>query len=114
MAVRDSYLEFVLDQLGQVRAVTWRRMFGGVGLYADGRFFAVLDDDTLYFRTGNANRDDYTARGMKAFQPMGPGTKPMAYHELPGEILEDAALLTAWMERSLALVPPKARVRRRP
>lgn len=113
MAVRDSYPEFVLDQLGQVRAVTWRRMFGGVGLYADGRFFAVLDNDTLYFRTGDANRADYTARGMKPFQPMGPGMKPMSYHELPREILEDPAQLAFWMERSLAAAEAKAKPARR-
>jgi len=25
-------------------------MFGGVGLYCDGLFFALLDDDRLYFK----------------------------------------------------------------
>ena len=34
MAVSDAYLTFVLEQLGGVQAVSHRRMFGGIGLYA--------------------------------------------------------------------------------
>jgi DNA transformation protein and related proteins len=110
MPVSDSYLEFVLEQLGRVRPVTARRMFGGVGLYAGDRFFGLLDDDTLYFRTADANRADYVARGMPAFQPMGPGPKPMNYNAVPAEVLEQPDLLAGWMLRALAAAPaPKAK-----
>lgn len=101
MAVRDSYREYVLEQLGRVREVTWRKMFGGVGIYADGVFFAVIDNDVLFLRTGDTNRGEYERRGMAAFQPMGPGTKPMAYHELPGDILENVAALAEWVGASV-------------
>ncbi len=103
MAVRDSYREYVLEQLGRVRPVTWRKMFGGVGLYADDRFFALLDNDTLYFKTGDANRADFEARGMPPFQPFGPGTKPMDYHELPGDVLENVAELGRWIAKAVAV-----------
>ncbi|MCC6235044.1 MAG: TfoX/Sxy family protein [Verrucomicrobiales bacterium] len=102
MAVRDSFRDFVLEQLGQVRPVTWRRMFGGIGIYAEGIFFAVIDNDTLFFRTGDSNREAFTRRGMPPFQPMGPDTKPMAYHELPGEVLEDLSELPHWMAAAIA------------
>ena len=103
MAVRDSYRQYVLEQLGRVRPVTWRKMFGGVGVYADDRFFALLDNDTLYFKTGDTNRADFEARGMPPFQPFGPGTKPMDYHELPGDVLENVAELPEWIAKAVAV-----------
>lgn len=101
MPVRDEYLRFVLDQLSRVRPVAHRRMFGGVGLYADGTFFAVIDDDVLFLRTGDSNRDAHVSRGMAAFQPMGPGTAAMSYHEVPCDVLEDVARLGPWVEAAI-------------
>jgi DNA transformation protein len=101
VAVRDSYREFVVEQLGRVGPVTWRKMFGGVGIYADGSFFALLDNDTLFFKTGGTNRGDFEARGMEPFRPFGPNSKPMAYHELPPDILENVAELTVWMGKAV-------------
>src|SRR4030095_9214715 len=50
MAVSDSYLAYVLEQLDAVRGVVTKRMFGGVGIYSDDVFFAVIDNDTLFFK----------------------------------------------------------------
>jgi len=107
MAVSDSYRDHVVEQLNRVRSVTWRKMFGGVGLYAAGTFFALLDNNTLYFKNGEANREAFLARGMKAFQPFGPDSKAMDYHELPGEILEDVTLLGEWMNAAIAVAADK-------
>ncbi|HEV7433037.1 MAG TPA: TfoX/Sxy family protein [Steroidobacteraceae bacterium] len=92
---------FVLDLLGEVRTVTARRMFGGVGYYADGLFFAIADDDVLYFRVDVASRSDYEAEGMQAFAPMGPGTKSMNYFTLPARLYEDTDELALWVRRAL-------------
>lgn len=101
MAVRDSYRDFVLDQLNALRPVTGRRMFGGIGLYAEGIFFGVMDNDTLFFRTGDSNRAAFEARGMPPFQPLGPGTQPMAYHEVPGDVLENRSELATWLNAAI-------------
>jgi DNA transformation protein len=50
MSVSDSYLSFVLEQLGAFPGVITKRMFGGIGIYSDGTFFAVIDNDTLFFK----------------------------------------------------------------
>ena len=63
MAVSREYREFVLEQLGRVVAVTSRSMFGGVGIYGDGLFFALLDNDTLYLKVDDSNRGDFEAAG---------------------------------------------------
>lgn len=101
MAVTPSYRVYVLEQLERVAPVSARSMFGGVGIYADGLFFALMDNDTLYFKTDETNRPDFEAAGMAPFRPFGEGTQAMHYHELPGELLEDAEELRPWMEKAL-------------
>lgn len=104
MAVSDSYREFVIEQLGNVTDVTSRRMFGGIGIYADEAFFALIDNDTLFFKVNDASRPDFEARASKPFQPFGPGTKPMmGYFELPADVLESRELLGAWVHRAIAV-----------
>lgn len=59
MSVSPDYLAYVIDQFAPFAKLVSRRMFGGVGLYADGLFFGLLDDDTLYLKVDDTNRDDY-------------------------------------------------------
>lgn len=101
MPVRPEFLEFVLEQLGRIAPVTHRRMFGGVGLYADGLFFAVMDDDRLYFKTDDTNRPAYEARGLGPFRPMGEDGPAMQYHPVPEELLDDPDALRPWMDAAL-------------
>ena len=101
MAVSAQFNAFVLDLLGAVCAVTARRMFGGVGYYSDGLFFAIADDDVLYFRADATSRAYYEAEGMQAFAPMGPGTKSMNYYTLPARVYDDAEELALWLRRAL-------------
>jgi hypothetical protein len=43
MPVRDEFRLYLLDQMREAHGgVTSRRMFGGLGLYADGLFFGVV------------------------------------------------------------------------
>ena len=103
VAVSNDFREFVLEQLGRVVPVDWKRMFGGVGLYADGTFFALLDDDILYFKVGDANRADFEAAGSRAFSPYKDGRSSMNYFELPVHVLEDRELLRVWTEKAVAV-----------
>lgn len=101
MAVSPEYREFVLEQLGRVApAVTSRGMFGGVGVYADGFFFALLAGDTLYLKTDDVNRPDFEAVGMGPFRPFG-GDDAMSYYELPADLLEDADRLRPWIDKAI-------------
>ncbi len=112
MAVSAQFSTFLLDTLGAVRPVTARRMFGGVGFYAEGLFFAIADDDVLYFRVDDASRGYYEREGLQAFCPMGPGTKSMSYYTVPARLYDDPEELAVWMRRALDAARTKARVRR--
>jgi len=103
MAVSSDYLDYVHDQLSGLGGVISRRMFGGAGLYCDEFFFALIDDDTLYLRVDDANRADFTTRGMGQFRPYPDSPQlSMSYYETPVDVLEDAAALVAWARRSVA------------
>jgi DNA transformation protein len=101
MAVSAAYREYVLEQLGRVAPVTSRAMFGGVGVYADGLFFALMDDDALYLKVDDSNRGDFEAAGMGPFRPFGDAQPPMRYYELPADLLDDTDRLRPWMEKAV-------------
>ncbi len=101
MPVTDSYKEYVTEQLSRVQRVTSRRLFGGVGFYAGTFFFAIIDDDVLYFKVDDGNRPDYEAKRMEPFRPFGPGTTPMQYYAVPGEVLDDVDELGGWMAKAI-------------
>ena len=112
MPVTADFREFVLEQLGRVVAIEWKRMFGGVGLYADGTFFALIDDDIVYFKVGEENRADFEAAGARAFSPYGDGRLSMSYFQLPVEVLEDIDALRAWTQKAVAAAQQAAAKKR--
>ena len=103
MSVSDSYLAFVLEQLSGVRLVVTKRMFGGVGIYSDGTFFAVIDNDTLFFKVDEALGQRYRDRGMPPFMPVPGATPMMGYYQVPPDVLEDGDTLVKWAKDSIAV-----------
>jgi len=100
MSVSDNYRTYVVDQLGALPDLSTRRMFGGLGLYSGEWFFALIDDDVLYFKVDDANREDYTSRGMPAFMPF-PGQPSLGYFQVPPEVIEEAEDLMRWARKSV-------------
>jgi len=112
MAVSDDFREFVLEQLASAGSVTPRAMFGGVGLYLDGLFFALIDDDTLYFKADDVTSARYQRAGSKPFCPYpGEPDKAMGYWEVPAEVLEEPDELAAWAREAMAVALEKKKRR---
>jgi DNA transformation protein len=97
MPVSPQFREYVLEQLAALGRLRANRMFGGVGLYGDEVFFGLIDDDTLYFKTGESNVAAYRDRGMPRFMPF-PERNPqtLGYHQVPADVIEDAETLVEW------------------
>jgi len=96
---KDSFLEYVLDQLSGLERVEARRMFGAHGLYQAGIFFGIVDDGRLYFKTDEESRTEYKRLGMRPFQPTEKQTLK-SYYEVPVDILEDDEALCLWALRA--------------
>src|SRR5256885_8549648 len=102
MSVSPTFRSFVVEQLQRVGpGVRARSMFGGVGIYAADLFFALLDDDTLYFKADDVTRPQFEDRGMEPFRPYGEDGEVMQYYEVPADVLEDPEGLKAWAEAAI-------------
>ena len=101
MAVSASYKTFVLDQLGGAGTITAKAMFGGVGLYCQGLFFGLIDDDTVYLKVDDMTRPDFERVGSGPFRPYGDESPGMQYYELPADVLEDREMARPWVERAI-------------
>lgn len=96
MSISNEFLTYVLDQLRGVGGITSKRMFGGAGIYARGKMFALVADDVLYLKVDDTNRPDFEKAGMGPFQLV-------SYYEIPPDVLEDADELAAWAKKAIAV-----------
>ena len=100
MAVSDEFLKYVTDPFSVLGPVRTKRMFGGVGIYHEEKFFALIDNDTLYLKTDSINEPRFKKAGMTAFQPW-PG-HIMNYWTVPSEVVENKEALAEWSKGALA------------
>ena len=68
MVASSSFAEFLREQFAPLGRVTMRRMFGKTGVFCGGVMFAMVEDDTLYFRVDDHNRA--ASREAEAFPPL--------------------------------------------
>jgi DNA transformation protein len=104
MAVRPQFLAYVLEQLSGLSGLHTNRMFGAAGLYSDGVFFGLIDDDTLFFKTGESNIARYRERNMPRFMPFPDRARTaFGYHQVPADVVEDAEELVTWARQSVVV-----------
>lgn len=111
MAVSDDFFKYVVDQLSRWGVVSVRRMFGGAGLYRDGKMFGLIADDVAYLKVDDSNRDDFVKAGSSPFNPY-PGkgrTIVMSYYEIPPDVLENPEELAGWAQRSFDIQAKKGK-----
>ena len=108
MAFTPKYRAHVEEHLSAVTPITTRAMFGGLEIYSDGLFFALVDEDKLYLKVSEINQADFEEAGMEPFIPW-PGAQPMGYWELPEGILERPKELQVWVDKALAVAQSKAK-----
>ncbi len=102
MPVSEGFKNFVLEQLEQIASITSKSMFGGVGLYGDGFYMALIHNDKLFFKVDDTNRPDFEAAGMGPFRPYN-DERTMQYYEVPVDVLEDIDLLRDWTKKAITV-----------
>lgn len=100
MSVSDEFVTYIIDQLSGWGAVTPRRMFGGAGLYHDGRMFGLIADDVVYLKVDDRNRADFERAGCTPFRPFSARPTTMSYFTVPAGVLEDPQALGRWAQRA--------------
>ena len=84
----------LLEQLERLVPVRAKAMFGGIGIYSDEIFFAIVADDRLYFKVDDLTRPDYLTHGMDCFKPY--GEEMRSYYQVPEIVLDEPLLLRQW------------------
>jgi DNA transformation protein and related proteins len=104
MVASDSFAEFLREQLAPLGRITMRRMFGKTGVFCDGLMFAVVTDDTLYFRVDDDNRVAFEE--AKSFPPLNYGkqgrTIDLSFWRAPERLFDEPDELNAWARLALA------------
>lgn len=107
MPVTKPFVEATVAKLTAARPIRHRAMFGGLGIYLGDAFFAIADDDKLFFKVDAVNLPDYESRGM---QPWFLGDQPNnGYREVPADVLSDPDTLGDWIDASVGVVRRKGK-----
>lgn len=116
-----GFQDLVEDLFGAIDAVSFRKMFGGVGIFRDGVMFALIADDTLYLKADETTRGRYEAEGCAPFVYEGKGrVVSMGYWQVPERLYDDPDDFREWglaafevAERARRKKPVKKRSARR-
>lgn len=119
MPGKSQFVEYLTEQLQPLGAVRARAMFGGWGVYLDGRMFALVAADTLYIKADDASRAEFTDLGLEPFRfEMKGALKEMSYFQPPSAALDGGEMLCVWARKGVAAAAraaqkKEAQVRRR-
>lgn len=102
MAARDEDIAWFMELLAPLGPIAARRMFGGAGLYADGRILGLAIEGTLYLKTDGLTRDAFAAAGGAPFIYAGKA-KPItvSYWTPPEEAMDSPESMRPWALRAL-------------
>jgi len=105
------FLEYIVyDIFGEDEPITFRAMMGAHILYYEGKAFAIVENDELYFKGSKELKDWYLERGSKQFNYVKEGKTAYLYYFLvPAEIYEYRNKREEWLDVALSVAKlPKA------
>src|SRR5580704_13666853 len=115
MVASDSFAEFLREQLAPLGRVTMRRMFGKTGVFCDRLMFAMVTDDTLYFRVDDHNRAVFKEAETDPplnYEKQG-RTIDLSFWRAPERLLDEPDELVTWARPAMAAVRRVATKRER-
>lgn len=95
----DSQLstDLLMEKLSSIESITSKKMFGGHGIFHDGKMFGIVDSTgQAYFKTNEATGSKYMEKGSKKHGKM-------PYHSIPEEIFTNIEDLKEWARESIEI-----------
>jgi DNA transformation protein len=116
MVATDGFAEFLREQLSPLGRLTMRRMFGKTGVFHNGVMFAMVTDDTLYFRVDDHNRAIF--KEAESTPPLNYEKNghiiDLSFWRAPERLLDEPDELVLWAKAALAAAHRVAAKRKRP
>jgi DNA transformation protein len=113
MPNKNEYLEFLMEWLAPLGAISARAMFGGHCLYCGGMGFALAADNTLYLKADHMTRPRFERLGRKPFRPFEDRPEVMQYYPPPAEFFEDPDVMKEWGQAAVE-AGRRARTKKKP
>ncbi|NQZ44639.1 MAG: TfoX/Sxy family protein [Flavobacteriaceae bacterium] len=108
MGSDQGFVDFVVDQIQNAGLIIAKKMFGEYGLYADGKLFALICDNKLFFKPTVSGRE-FIGKVVEA--PAYPGAKPSFLIE---DQIEDGDWLSELVRISVQELPePKPKKKKK-
>ncbi len=94
---------YLRDELAAISHVETRRFFGGWEFRANGKQFAIVMKDTLFFRVDDALRDQLAKTGSRPFfyTKGGKRVNVEKYYSAPEDLIDDTDELCRWASKAL-------------
>jgi DNA transformation protein and related proteins len=115
--------DFIRELFAPFRPVATKRMFGGIGLYAEGLMFGLVFDDVIYLRVDEAAIPSFEREGSAPFvYPLAKhhvGRASRHFWRLPERLYDDPDELAEWAGRALVIAErrksaPRERTKSKP
>ena len=109
-------LHEVFERLGRIQT---RRMFGGHGVWHEGRMIALVFKDTLYLKSDAGSAEHFDKLDLPPFTYVREGkAMPMSYRLAPADLFEDREEAALWGRRAYEAAlrsgqPPKKKTARK-
>jgi TfoX/Sxy family transcriptional regulator of competence genes len=108
MSSDKSFVEFLVDQMGNAGLISQKKMFGEYATYCDGKVVALVCDNQLFVKPTHAGRD-YIGNPIEAAPYV--GAKP---HFLIEDAFEDREWISGLIRTTVEELPvPRLKVRKR-
>jgi len=110
-------LHEVFERLGRIET---KRMFGGHGVWHEGRMIALVADETLYLKSDAESAVHFDRLNLQPFTYMRQGkAMPMSYRLAPADLFEDREEAARWGRLAYEAAlrsgqPPKPKKPRKP
>lgn len=109
MASSKETFDFIMEAIEGAGHVTSRKMFGEYGIYIDGKFAALICDDTLFIKETKAGMA--FAPDLEFGEPY-PNAKP--HPIIPGDLLEDRDWIFALLRITAEALPAPKPKKKKP
>lgn len=90
-------VELFLEKISQISGVTFKKMFGGYGVFQDGKMFALVNSKgEVYLKCDDSIRSKFDQLGTHQHGKM-------PYFSVPETILNDSEKLDLWATESIEI-----------
>ncbi|SNT16133.1 DNA transformation protein [Ekhidna lutea] len=88
--------DLLVEKLSVIDGITSKKMFGGHGIFHEGRMFAIVDSKgTCSLKTDASNEEDFRNEGAEKHGKM-------PYYAIPERVFNSNEL-TEWAKKSIAI-----------